>query len=112
MVSGCDSLPAVDLVLLRDTLMHLPLTDALHVLERIDASGSRWLATTTFDTGADNAFIAPGSWYPVNLLRAPFLLAPPLSSVLEGHPGVDRYGEKRLALWRLPILASPLSAPT
>lgn len=110
MVSSTEPLPAFDLVLLRDTLMHVSLTDALHVLERIDASGSKWLATTTFDTGdlASNVFILPGSWYAVNLLQPPFLLGPPVSSVLEGKPGVDRYGEKRLALWRLPILASAL----
>jgi len=34
-VSGDGPLPAVDLVLLRDTLMHLPLTDALRVLREI-----------------------------------------------------------------------------
>lgn len=101
-----DPLPAVDLVLLRDTLMHVPPTDALHALERIDASGSSWLATTTFDTGdhASNVFILPGSWYAINLRQAPFLLGPPVASVLEGKPGVDRYGQKRLALWRLPVL--------
>lgn len=115
MVAAEAPLPAHDLVLLRDTLMHLPPTDALHALERIDASGSTWLATTTFDSpegevfGGSNVFILPGGWYPVNLQQAPFLLGPPVSSVLEGQPGVDRYGKKRLALWKLPVLRLPPS---
>lgn len=93
-----------DLLLLRDTLMHLPLTDALRALERIDESGSRWLATTTFDTATPNAFIQPGAWYPINLELPPFELGPPHAWVAEGIPGVEFYGVKKLALWRLPAL--------
>lgn len=111
MVAANEPLPAHDLVLLRDTLMHVPPTDALHALERIDASGSTWLATTTFDDpdggGGGNVFILPGSWYAVNLRQPPFILGPPISSVLEGRPGVDRYGQKRLAVWKLPVLRAP-----
>ena len=101
--------PAVDLVILRDTLMHLPLHDALAVLARIDASGSRYLATTTFKSAPGvngNAYISPGGWFPVDLSQPPFLLPEPEDAVLEGFPGVDRYGDKRLAIWRLPVLAA------
>ena len=99
-------LPAYDVVMVRDTLMHLSLTDALAALERIDASGSRYLITTTFDTGEhqSNTFIRPGSWYPINLQQLPFELGEPLSSVKEGLPGVDYYGKKTLALWQLPVV--------
>lgn len=102
--------PPHDLVILRDTLMHLPIADALLALARIDASGSKWLVTTTFnnsDSGASNEFIQPGSWFPVDLLESPFFFPPPISVTLEGLPGTDRYGKKMLGLWRLPVLGGP-----
>ena len=102
--------PPHDLVILRDTLMHLPIADALLALARIDASGSKWLVTTTFnnsDSGASNEFIQPGSWFPVDLLESPFFFPQPVSATLEGLPGTDRYGKKMLGLWRLPVLGGP-----
>lgn len=110
LASAVEPLGKFDLVLVRDTLMHLPLTDALRTLERIDASGSKWLVTTTFDTGEQNRrneFIAPGDWQPINLEIPPFEIGQPESWVNEGTPGVDFFGIKRLALWRLPVLRMP-----
>jgi hypothetical protein len=101
---------AFDLVLVRDTLFHLPLSDVMTVLSSIEDSGSKYLATTYF-TGmkGSNCFIEPGSWYAVDLLAPPFLLPPPIDETLEGVPGTDYYGSKRLGLWELP-LSNKLSA--
>jgi hypothetical protein len=48
--------------------------------------------------------IAPGAWYPINLLQPPFHLDPPLRYANEGYEGTDFYGVKRLGLWALPLL--------
>jgi len=99
------SLPqAFDLVIVRDTFFHLPITDALSALSHISASGSRFLGSTTLDDDAlRNAFIMPGEWYPVNLRKPPFLFPPPLAEVLDGLPGTDYWGVKKFAVWRLPL---------
>jgi hypothetical protein len=100
-----EALPrAYDLVLARDVLFHLPALDALTALELINESGSRYLATTTIDDpGLRNVFIEPGSWYPINLRMAPFYFSAPLLETLEGRPGDDYYGKKKIGIWRLPV---------
>jgi hypothetical protein len=99
---------AYDLVIVRDTFFHLPVTDTLAALSRIAASGSRLLATTTIDSDAlRNTFILPGEWYPLNLRKPPFLFPEPLAEVLEGLPGTDYWGTKKLAVYRLPLESAP-----
>jgi len=100
-----DPLPrAFDLVIVRDTLFHLPITDALQVLALINASGSKYLGTTYIDDDTvNNVFIAPGEWYPINLRKMPFLFPAPISWTLEGEPGVDMFGKKKFGIWKLPI---------
>lgn len=98
---------AYDLVIVRDTFFHLPVTDALAALSHIVASGSRLLATTTIDSDAlRNTFILPGEWYPLNLRKPPFLFPAPLAEVLEGLPGADYYGTKKFVVYRLPLESS------
>ena len=95
---------AYDLVIVRDTLFHMPFTDALAALTHIANSGSRFLGTTTIDLDKlRNTFILPGEWYPLNLRMPPFLFPPPLTEVLEGLPGTDYWGTKKFAVWRLPL---------
>jgi hypothetical protein len=56
-----------DLVIVRDTLFHLPITDALMALSLINASGSKYIGTTTLDSDSvHNMFITPGEWYPLS----------------------------------------------
>lgn len=96
---------AVDLVIVRDTFFHLPLTDILVALGHINASGSRFLGTTTIEIDATrNAFILPGEWYALNIRKPPFLFPAPLASTLEGEPGSDLYGSKLFGIWPLPLV--------
>ncbi len=97
-----DPLPTTDLVLVRDCMVHLPLADITTVLQRIKASGSRYLLATTFTRHAENRDIRMGDWRPVNLTVAPFNLPTPLRLIDEGcMEGEGRYGDKAMALWDL-----------
>eukprot|EP00291_Cryptomonas_curvata_P023925 CAMPEP_0172160530 /NCGR_PEP_ID=MMETSP1050-20130122/5607_1 /TAXON_ID=233186 /ORGANISM="Cryptomonas curvata, Strain CCAP979/52" /LENGTH=342 /DNA_ID=CAMNT_0012830299 /DNA_START=85 /DNA_END=1110 /DNA_ORIENTATION=- len=72
---------AFDLVLCRDALFHLPLSDALRVLGNFDASGSG-LLVSHYDEALQHNWpdIEAGEWHSVNLLGPPFNLPPPLVS--------------------------------
>jgi len=97
-----DALPAADLILCRDGLVHFSFADVVSALKNFKRSGSHWLLTNTFVAHHANADIATGQWQPLNLQDPPFGLPPPVHSLDEkclGHGGV--YRDKRLALWRL-----------
>lgn len=95
-----DRLPAVDLVLCRDWLVHLPLADATKALRNIARSGSRWLLTTTFPSRTENQEIAAGKWRPLNLQAAPFHLPEPDELINEECADADgAYADKSLGLW-------------
>lgn len=95
---------AFDLVIVRDTFFHLPLTDVMSALSLIEASGSQYLGTTTIDDPKlRNTFILSGEWYPMNLYMPPFLFPEPISWVVEGISGVDYYGKKKFGIWKLPL---------
>jgi hypothetical protein len=95
---------AFDLVIVRDTFFHLPLTDVMSALSLIEASGSQYLGTTTIDDPKlRNTFILSGEWYPMNLYMPPFLFPEPILWVVEGIPGVDYYGKKKFGIWKLPL---------
>lgn len=98
-------LPSCDLVLVRDCMVHLPLADIATVLERIKASGSRYLLATTFTRHAENKDIRMGDWRPVNLQVAPFNLPAPLRTIDERcEEGEGRYSDKAMALWDLRLI--------
>jgi SAM-dependent methyltransferase len=104
-----DQLPAADVILCRDCLVHFAFTDIWRALRNFQASGSRYLLTTTFVERDDNPDIATGGWRPLNLERPPFCFPPPVAAVDERclHTG-GTVRDKRLGLWALAPL--PLSA--
>jgi SAM-dependent methyltransferase len=100
-----DRLPAVDLVLCRDCLVHLSFAQAQQALANIAASGARYLLTTTFTGRSENADIPTGKWRALNLQRPPFDLPPPLEIINEQCTEKDgRYADKSLGLWPLAAL--------
>ncbi len=101
-----DPLPRVDVVLVRDCLVHLSFDLALKALRNIRASGSTWLITTTF-TGRDaNLDIPTGDWYPINLERHPFSLPMPEQLIVEGCSEADGvFADKSLGVWRIDSIA-------
>ena len=102
-----DPLPAADVVLCRDCLVHFSHRDVWATLANFRRSGSRYLLTTTFVARGRNGDIRTGSWQPLNLQAAPFHFPPPLELVDERctHTG-GIYRDKRLAVWELASLPS------
>jgi len=101
-----DDLPAADLVLCRDGLVHLSFADARAAIRNFQRSRARYLLTTTFVARTKNADIPTGEWRVLNLEKAPFRFPPPLAVIDERcrHSG-GIYRDKRLALWELAAIA-------
>ena len=106
-----DKLPAADLILCRDCLVHFSFRDARAALRNLSSGGSKLLLTTTFTSRPENADILTGQWRPINLEKPPFSLPRPLRLIDEcctEKSGL--YRDKSLALWRLADIASCLKS--
>ena len=103
-----DLLPAFEMVLCRDCLVHFSFDHIRAALANLRASGSTWLLATTFPDHEINDDIEDGDWRLLNLERPPFGFPPAVSMVTEGCEEADgAYADKALGLWRLADL--PLS---
>lgn len=99
-----DALYKTDLIICRDLLVHLSVSDIKNILLNFKKSGSKYLLTTTFfiqryDTNSD---IVSGGWRPLNLQEAPFNFPEPIIVINElctEQNGI--YNDKSLALWNL-----------
>ncbi|WP_411076365.1 class I SAM-dependent methyltransferase [Streptomyces sp. cmx-4-7] len=103
-----DEIPAADLVLTRDCMVHLTHHEVLAFLARIATSGSAYLLATTYADLAENRDTTDGHWRPLNLQAAPFHLPPPIEHFDTDftdnglhHPG------NGLGLWRIDQLGTP-----
>ncbi|MHC5114552.1 MAG: class I SAM-dependent methyltransferase [Planctomycetota bacterium] len=102
-----DDLPAADLILCRDCLVHFGYDDVWRALRRLRASGATYLLTTVFTGSTYNKDIETGGWRQLNLMLPPFSLPEPLEIVNEGCTEADgKYADKSLALWRVCDLPS------
>lgn len=95
-----DVLPAVDLILCRDCLVHFSLEHVSAALANMKASGARYLLTTTNTQLEHNKDIVTGEWRRLNLQIAPFSLPAPLRVIDEKCPN-PASPDKHLALWRI-----------
>lgn len=95
-----DDLPAADLFLVRDCIVHLAFDQGLVALANVRAK-SKWLLTTTFPDLADNRDVKTGQWRPLNLQLAPFNFSPPIQLIVErpSIPPHEKWGRKCLGLW-------------
>lgn len=97
-----DALPAADVLLCRDCLVHLSFDDIALALDNIRRSGIGYLLTTTFPGCERNVDIMTGDWRLLNLMRAPFNFPPPVRLLNEGcTEGGGLFRDKSLGLWRL-----------
>ncbi len=95
-----DNLPAADLVLCRDCLVHLGYANIARALANIRASGARWLLTTSFPRLQTNCDIEDGDWRPLNFEMPPFEFPPPETTLVENClEGGGAYDDKALCLW-------------
>lgn len=97
-----DPLPAADLILCRDALVHFSFADIRAAVFNLKLSGAEYLLTTHFAGNRKNSDIVTGQWRPLNLTQAPFYFPPPLLTIDEQCSERDgEYRDKCLALWRL-----------
>ena len=97
-----DDLPAAEMLLCRDCLVHLSFADARAALANIRRSSCTWLLTTTFPGVTANEDIVTGDWRPVNLQLAPFALpAPELLLNEQCTEAGGLFADKSLGLWRI-----------
>jgi hypothetical protein len=103
-----------DLIFCRDLLVHLPLLEAMKVIQNFCESGSSYLLTTTFiDRTVNEDFsYTPNyvQWRPLNLSLEPFNFPAPLSLIIEEcFEGDGLFADKSLALFDLDALRSAYS---
>lgn len=97
-----DPLPAADLILCRDCLVHLKNRQVLAALRNFRRSQSSYLLATTFTAPRPNRDVPLGGWRPLNLEREPFSLGPPLRLISEAESVEDsHFSDKSLGLWSL-----------
>ncbi len=93
-----DTLPAVDVILCRDCLVHLSFADAQAALSNIARSGAGWLLATSFPSVTRNDDIVTGQWRPINLTLPPFNLPEP-EQVIGENCTDSEFVDKKLSLW-------------
>lgn len=99
---SADILPAADLMLCRDCLVHFSFADIFKTLHNIRRSGITYLLATTFPECTDNEDIVTGDWRVLNFELAPFHFPPPLALINERcTEGNGLYADKSLGLWRI-----------
>ena len=95
-------LPAADLVLCRDCLVHLSYADIARAIDNIRRSDIEYLLTTTFTDESRFRDIVTGDWRPINLEAPPFSFPRPVELLVEQcaeHDGA--FADKALGLWRV-----------
>jgi hypothetical protein len=101
-----DSLPAADLILCRDCLIHFSFHYIRRTLRNFQRSGAAYLLTTTYSGLDGNHDILSGQWRPLDLELPPFGLPRPLQTICEKEYECDGLRLRRnLGLWRLGDLA-------
>jgi cyclopropane fatty-acyl-phospholipid synthase-like methyltransferase len=97
-----DPLPQVDLILMRDCLVHMSYDDIFKSLDNVCRSKSQYLLTTTFTGRQDNKDIVTGDWRTLNLQIAPFLFPKPIRIINEKCTQKKMsYTDKSLGLWKI-----------
>jgi hypothetical protein len=95
-----DSLPNVDLILVRDCLVHFSYRDIQKTIKNIKKSGMKYLATTTFTNRNRNFDIPTGEWRLLNLLEPPFNFPEPKFLLNEKcTEGNGQFSDKSLGVW-------------
>ena len=101
-------LPEMDLIFVRDCLVHLTNKDITRSLQNICDSNSRYLLTTLFSDCGRTLNIVTGQWRELNLTLEPFNLPEPIKLINENHIH-DRHKDKCLALWEVSVIRKALS---
>ena len=106
-----DSLPKVDLIFCRDLFVHLSNKDVISSIKKIKASGSLYLATTTFTDRSKNQdlpFLSRSvAWRTINLELSPFNFSPPLILINERCTESNGdFSDKSIGIWKISDLSN------
>ena len=97
-----DELPKVDLVIVRDCLVHLSEENIAKAIANLKRSGSKYILSTSFIDRKQNKDIKNGDWRPINLELAPFNFPKPEFSILENCTEArGKYKDKTMGLWKI-----------
>lgn len=97
-----DPLPATDLIMVRDCMVHLSFEDIHRAIKNIKSSGSKFLLATTFTDHKLNRDIVTGFWRPINLQEGPFHFPAPMVIINENcTEGDGEFKDKSMALWEI-----------
>ena len=100
-------LPAVDVLLCRDCLVHFSFADITRAVANVRKANITYLLATTFPDEARNEDIRTGDWRPLNLEAPPLGFPPPLARLLEGcTEQTGLFADKSLGLWRVADLST------
>ncbi|KAJ1558813.1 hypothetical protein HK096_003278 [Nowakowskiella sp. JEL0078] len=97
-----------DIVMCRDAIQHLPLSDGMKIYQSLEATGAKLLITNIHlpndhpNTKGVNLDIQPGGYYDNNPLLEPFKFGLPIFYTYDtfASPGNDKY----MAAFELPII--------
>ncbi len=97
-----DNLPNVDLLFVRDCLVHLSYIDIKMAINNCKNSKSKYLLTTSFPKHSYNYNINTGDWRTIDLCSSPFFFPKPLLVFNEGYFASNHeFHDKSLLLWRV-----------
>jgi hypothetical protein len=101
-----DPLPAADVLLCRDCLVHLSYANIRAVLANVARSDIRYLLTTSFPGRGDNYDVPDGDWRTLDLQAPPFSFPEPVLTIVEECEEEEgTYADKSLVAWRVADLA-------
>jgi len=103
-----DRLPKVDMIFVRDCLVHLSNQDVQQAITRICESESKYLFTTTFYDQSQNADITTGQWRAINLQLPPFNFPKPELLLNESRPN-GTYLDKSMGLWKVSAIQNKVN---
>lgn len=102
-----DDLPRVDLVFVRDCLVHLEPAQIQQCVRNVVKSGATYFATTTFSDVLENTPpVLKDRWRPLNMMLPPYSFPTPVELLDDSWADnpADRY--KCLGVWRVSDLAA------
>lgn len=96
-----NELPQVDLVFVRDCLVHLEEDQIILAIRNIVDSGSTYFATTTYPDIQENKKPAvKDRWRPLNMTLAPFFLPTPIMLLNDSWPANKIDVTKKIGIWK------------
>ena len=97
-----DKLPTVDLIFVRDCLVHLEEQQIIDAIKNIVNSGSVYFATTTYPEITENQKpVNKDRWRQLNLTLTPFSLPVPIKYLDDSCSSISLDVDKCIGIWRI-----------